>query len=107
MATSDTDINTLETIESSASSSSSSHQSVETIESNLNNSILILDGTFFRYDPQNSTFKVAAAVCTKCTKNTTIKGFRNTTSNFISHLKRVQQCNSIKNMLIPKRKKLK
>lgn len=90
MAFSDTssEINTLEMMEPLSSSLSSSSSSLHQNIDSCSNSMLILHGTFFRYQPERSTSTTAAGLCTRCTKHTVIKGSRNTTSNFVSHLKR-------------------
>lgn len=52
--------------------------------------LALLDGTFFKYLPNESTAQKIIAQCTKCpsTNPTKVKGYDNCTSNFLSHLKR-------------------
>lgn len=64
------------------------------VESEFNNidetnTMTFLDGTFFQPVPEKSVGQRIVAVCTKCLPNhIEIKGFRNCTSNFVTHLKR-------------------
>lgn len=49
----------------------------------------LLDGTFFQELPEKSTGNNIVAICNTCApRYVEIKGYRNCTSNFVSHLKR-------------------
>lgn len=52
--------------------------------------LLLLDGTFFKYLPEECMGNKITALCMKCPRDvlTKVKGFHNCTSNFLSHLKR-------------------
>ncbi|XP_054711079.1 uncharacterized protein LOC129220674 [Uloborus diversus] len=58
--------------------------------------LLLLDGTFFKFLPEESTGNKIAALCMKCPRDvlTKVKGYHNCTSNFLGHLKRKhgQEC---------------
>lgn len=52
-------------------------------------SLTILDGTFFQIDSETLNNKTVVATCVKCSpKLVKIKGLLNSTSNYVSHLKR-------------------
>ncbi|CAH2093103.1 unnamed protein product [Euphydryas editha] len=58
--------------------------------------LLLLDGTYFKHLPGESSGNKITALCMKCPGDmmTKVKGYTNCTSNFLSHLKRKhgQQC---------------
>lgn len=70
----------------------------------------LLDGTFFKYIPEESTAHKITALCTKCLPSTTkVRGFDNCTSNFLSHLKRKhgQDCVNEYKAYLKRKKKIK
>lgn len=58
--------------------------------------LLLLDGTYFKHLPEESSGNKITALCMKCPEDmmTKVKGYTNCASNFLSHLKRKhgQQC---------------
>jgi hypothetical protein len=50
-------------------------------------SLALLDGTYFKQLPEESTGNLITAVCIKCTNK--VRGYHNCTSNFLTHLKRM------------------
>ena len=88
MSNSDSDtfgVSSLVMSDSNEASSSLQNTAVEKHQSEMS----IIDGKFFRYLPEKSSSDAIVALCVKCQpRNVEIKGYKNTTSNFISHLKR-------------------
>ena len=58
-------------------------------DAHTNMNMTLLDGTFFQLVPNKSTSRNIIATCIKCLPNNVeVKGYRNCTSNFVTHLKR-------------------
>ncbi|GBP59611.1 hypothetical protein EVAR_44829_1 [Eumeta japonica] len=73
------------------SNSSANETSFGTLDSNSQSKSVVFDGTFFKYVPEKSSDSKTVAICVKCLPKKTvhIKGHRNSSSNFVSHLKRI------------------
>ncbi|GBP81138.1 Retrovirus-related Pol polyprotein from type-1 retrotransposable element R1 [Eumeta japonica] len=73
------------------SNSSANEASFGTLDSNSQSKSVVFDGTFFKYVPEKSSDSKTVAICVKCLPKKTvhIKGHRNSSSNFVSHLKRI------------------
>ncbi|CAB3222614.1 unnamed protein product [Arctia plantaginis] len=78
------------------SSSSTADIAAAASESSRQLRLILLDGTYFKHLPEESSGNKITALCMKCPKDmmTKVKGCNNCTSNFLSHLKRKhgQQC---------------
>lgn len=78
-----------ENINSSSTLSTTSQIEFNIISNVAKSKLPILDGTYFEQVSSKSTDTKIVGICKRCVPNyVEIKGFKNCTSNFVTHLKR-------------------